>query len=87
MSPAPLQCTINGIESTCRTEPASEDGFTVYFSNAEQPIFTFTPVGAPTTDRREMVDRSGQRWAISGHHSFELEEIGGYGSRIMVSSP
>ena len=53
----------------------------------EQPSFTFTPVGAPTTDRREMVDGSGQRWAMSGHHSFELEEIGGYGNRISVSSP
>ena len=83
----PLDCTINGIASTCRTEPAAKDGFTVTFSHAEQPSFTFTPVGAPTTDRREMVDGSGQRWAMSGHHSFELEEIGGYGNRISVSSP
>lgn len=83
----PLQCTLNEIASTCRTEPAAKDGFTIYFSHAEQPIFTFTPVGAPTTDRREMVDSSGQRWAMSGHHSFELEEIGGYGNRITVSSP
>ena len=83
----PWQCTINGIESTCRTEPAAEDSFTVYFSNAEQPIFTFTPVGAPTTDRREMVDSSGQRWAMSGHHSFELEEIDGYENQNIVSSP
>ena len=83
----PLQCTLNEIASTCRTEPAAKDGFTVYFSHAEQPIFTFTPVGAPTTDRREMVDSSGQRWAMSGHHSFELEEIGGDGNRITVSSP
>ena len=83
----PLECTINGIASTCRTEPAAKDGFTVTFSHAEQPSFTFTPVGAPTTDRREMVDGSGQRWAMSGHHSFELEEIGGYGNRITVSSP
>lgn len=83
----PLQCTINGIASTCKTEPAAKDGFTVTFSHAEQPSFTFTPVGAPTTDRREMVDGSGQRWAMSGHHSFELEEIGGDGNRITVSSP
>ena len=83
----PLDCTINGIASTCRTEPAAKDGFTVTFSHAEQPSFTFTPVGAPTTDRREMVDGSGQRWAMSGHHSFELEEIGGDGNRISVSSP
>ena len=83
----PLECTLNAIASTCRTEPAAKDGFTVTFSHAEQPSFTFTPVGAPTTDRREMVDGSGQRWAMSGHHSFELEEIDGYGNRISVSSP
>ena len=68
----PLARTLNGIDSTCRTEPAANDGF--------------TPVGVPTTDRREMVDGSGQRWAMSGHHSFELEEIGGNGNRITVSS-
>ena len=71
----------------CRTEPAANDGFTLYFSHGEGPIFSFTPVGVPTTDRREMVDGSGQRWAMSGHHSFELEEIGGNGNRITVSSP
>ena len=83
----PLLCTINGIASTCRTEPAPKDGFTVYFSHAEEPIFTFTPVGAPTTDRREMVDGSGQKWAMNGHRSFELQEIGGFGNRITVSHP
>ena len=83
----PLTCTINEIASTCRTEPAPKDGFTVYFSHAEGPIFTFTPVGAPTTDRREMVDGSGQTWAMSGHRSFELVEIGGFGNRITVSHP
>ena len=83
----PLTCTINGMDSTCRTEPQPKDGFTVYFSHAEGPIFTFTPVGASTTDRREMVDGSGQRWAMSGHRSFELEEIGGFGNRITVSHP
>ena len=83
----PLDCTINGIVSTCRTEPAAKEGFKVYFSHADQPLFTFTPVGAPTTDRREMVDGSGQKWAMSGHRSFELEEIGGFGNRITVSKP
>ncbi len=83
----PLACTLNGIASTCRTEPAANDGFRLYFSHGEGPIFSFTPVGVPTTDRREMVDGSGQRWAMSGHHSFELEEIGGNGNRITVSSP
>ena len=83
----PLKCTINEIASTCRTEPAAKEGFTIYFSHGDQPIFTFTPVGAPTTDRREMVDGSGQKWAMSGHRSFELEEIGGYGNEITVSNP
>ena len=83
----PLSCTINEINSTCRVEPAANSGFTVFFSHAEEPIFTFTPVGAPTTDRQAMVDGSGRRWAMSGHHSFELEEIGGYGNTITVSSP
>ena len=83
----PLTCTLNAIASTCRTEPAANDGFTVIFSHAEGPTFTFTPVGAPTTDRREMVDGTGQRWAMTGHHTFELEEIGGYGNRITVSKP
>ena len=83
----PLACTLNGIASSCRTEPAANDGFRLYFSHGKGPIFSFTPVGVPTTDRREMVDGSGQRWAMSGHHSFELEEIGGNGNRITVSSP
>ena len=83
----PLACTLNGIASSCRTEPAAKDGFRLYFSHGEGPMFSFTPVGVPTTDRREMMDGSGQRWAMSGHHSFELEEIGGNGNRITVSSP
>lgn len=83
----PLACTINGIASTCRTAPAAKGGFTVFFSHAEGPVFTFTPVGAPTMHRRVMVDGSGQRWAMSGHRSFELVEIGGYGNTITVSNP
>lgn len=83
----PMKCTLGGVVSTCRTEPAAKEGFTIYFSHADQPIYTFTPVGAPTTDRREMVDGSGQRWAMSGNRSFELEEIGGYGNKITVSNP
>jgi hypothetical protein len=34
-----------------------------------------------------MVDSTGTRWAMSGHHSFQLEEIGGYGNKIEVSAP
>lgn len=83
----PLACTLNGLVSTCRTEPAKQGGFTVLFSHGDQPSFTFTPVGAPTTDRREMIDGTGQRWAMRGHHSLELEEINGSGNKISVSNP
>ena len=64
----PLTCQLNELASTCRTEPAANDGF--------------TPVGPATTDKREMVDSTGTRWLMSGHRSFELEEIGGFGNRI-----
>ena len=83
----PLACSLNAVMSSCRITPGSDGGFTLAFSHADQPMFVLTPVGEPSTDRREMVDSSGRRWAMSGHHSFELEEIGGYGNRITVSSP
>lgn len=83
----PLTCQLNDVASTCRTEPAAKEGFTLFFSHAEGPIYTFTPVGPATTDKREMVDSTGTRWLMSGHRSFELEEIGGFGNRISVSAP
>jgi len=83
----PLTCQLNEVASTCRTEPAANDGFTLFFSHAEGPVYTFTPVGPATTDKREMVDSTGTRWLMSGHRSFELEEIGGFGNRISVSAP
>ena len=83
----PLTCQLNEVTSTCRTEPGANDGFTLFFSHAEGPIYTFTPVGPATTDKREMVDSTGTRWLMSGHRSFELEEIGGFGNRISVSAP
>ena len=83
----PLACSLNAVMSSCRITPGSDGGFTLAFSHADQPMFVLTPVGEPSTDRREMVDSTGRRWAMSGHHSFELEEIGGYGNRITVSSP
>ena len=83
----PLQCQLNKIASTCRTEPDKAGGYVLFFSHGDQPIFDLTPVGPPTTDRREMVDSTGKRWAMSGHHSFVLEEIGGFGNSISVSSP
>ena len=84
---AELQCTLNAIKSTCTTSPAANGGFTIEFSHGDKPSYTFTPVGEPTTDKRVMVDQSGQRWEMSGHHSFELEEIGGYDNEITVSNP
>ena len=83
----PLTCQLNDVASTCRTEPAAKEGFTLFFSHAEGPVYTFTPVGPATTDKREMVDSNGTRWLMSGHRSFELEEVGGFGNRISVSAP
>ena len=83
----PLACQLNDVASTCRTEPAAKEGFTLFFSHAEGPMYTFTPVGPATTDKREMVDSTGTRWLMSGHRSFELEEVGGFGNRISVSAP
>ncbi len=85
--PWPLSCQLNEVTSTCRIEPAAKDGFTLLFSHAEGPIYTFTPVGPATTDKREMIDSTGTRWQMSGHHSFELVEIEGFGNRISVSAP
>ncbi len=83
----PLPCQLNQVVSTCRTEPNKTGGFVLFFSHADQPIFDVTPVGPATTDRREMVDSTGKRWAMSGHHSFVLDEIGGDGNQIQVSNP
>lgn len=82
-----MTCQLNEVASTCRTEPTANDGFTLFFSHAEGPVYTFTPVGPATTDKREMVDSTGTRWLMSGHLSFELEEVGGFGNRISVSAP
>ena len=87
MNSFPLKCQLNEIASTCRTKPNKEGGFVLFFSHGDQPIFDLTPVGPPTTDRQEMVDSTGKRWAMSGHHSFVLEEIGGFGNTISVTSP
>ena len=83
----PLQCQLNKIASTCRTEPYKAEGFVLFFSHGDQPSIALMPVGPPTTDRRVMIDSTGKRWAMSGHHSFVLEEIGGFGNSISVSSP
>jgi hypothetical protein len=83
----PLQCWLNTVASTCKTTPTAKGGFRLEFSHADQPIYTLTPVGPATTDRQEMVDSTGTRWPMSGHHSFELEEVGGFGNRISVSAP
>ena len=49
-------------------------------------IDRFVPAGPPTTDQRLMRDERGNKWLMSGHHSFELEARGGYRNRISVSS-
>ena len=83
----PLKCQLNKIASTCRTEPNKAGGFALFFSHGDKPIFDITPVGPATTDHREMVDRKGTRWEMSGHHSFVLEEIGSFANTISISRP
>ena len=49
--------------------------------------FRPAPGSKATTDRRPMVDDQGTRYLMSGHHSFVLEEVGGYGNVIEVEVP
>ena len=64
--------------------PWGKGGFEISFSGSA--IFRFVPAGPPTTDRRPMRDEQGRLWLMSGHHSFTLEEQGGFKNRISVSS-
>ena len=83
----PLKCQLNEIASTCRTEPNQSGGFVLFFSHGDQPMFDLTPISPATIDRRVMVDSTGTRWSMSGHQSFILEEINGFGNSISVNSP
>ena len=79
-----LDCWMNSSHQTCIISPWGKGGFEISFSGSA--IFRFVPAGPPTTDRRPMRDEQGRLWLMSGHHSFTLEEQGGFKNRISVSS-
>lgn len=76
----------------CRIGPLKgvKDGFFIRFDGTYDAYwgnFRPAPGSQPTTDRRPMVDDQGTRYLMSGHHSFTLEEVGGYGNVIEVAVP
>ena len=79
-----LDCWMNTSHQSCVITPWGKGGFEISFSGSA--IFRFVPAGPPTTDRRPMRDEQGRLWLMSGHHSFTLEEQGGFKNRISVSS-
>lgn len=79
-----LNCWMNTSPQTCMITPWGKGGFEISFSGSA--IFRFVPAGPPTTERRPMRDEQGRLWLMSGHHSFTLEEQGGFKNRISVSS-
>ena len=79
-----LDCWMNNSHQSCVITPWGKGGFEISFSGSA--IFRFVPAGPPTTDRRPMRDEQGRLWLMSGHHSFILEEQGGFKNRISVSS-
>ena len=80
-----LSCWMNNSHQSCVITPWGKGGFEISFSGSA--IFRFLPDGPPTTDRRRMRDEQGRIWLMSGHHSFTLEEHGGFRNRISVASP
>lgn len=79
-----LSCWMNDSRQSCVITPWGKGGLEISFSGSA--IFRFVPAGPPTTDRRPMRDEQGRLWLMSGHHSFTLEEQGGFRNRISVSS-
>ena len=79
-----LSCWMNASHQSCVITPWGKGGFEISFSGSA--IFRFLPEGPPTTDRRRMRDEQGRIWLMSGHHSFTLEEQGGFHNRISVAS-
>lgn len=76
----------------CRIGPLQgvKDGFFIRFDGTYDAYwgnFRPAPGSQPTTDRRPMVDDQGNRYLMSGHHSFVLEEVGGFGNVIEVELP
>ena len=79
-----VDCWLNDQKQLCTIKPSGKGGMEISFSGGA--IYRFVPAGPPTTEQRLMRDERGNKWLMSGHHSFELEEQGGYRNRISVSS-
>lgn len=79
-----LDCWLNEKKQLCTIKPWGKGGMEINFSAGA--IYRFVPAGPPTTDQRLMRDERGNQWLMSGHHSFELVEQGGYRNRISVHS-
>lgn len=83
----PVRCRMNTHTDTCVITPEPKDGFRIQFQGGDQAFFVFTPSGPPTTLNRRMKDAQGRTWLMTGHHSFTLKEVGGYGNVIEVIAP
>jgi hypothetical protein len=85
------RCSMNqGLWRRCslRALAGVKEGFEVRFAGSyDAPMFQFRPEpgGTPTTLNRPMRDGQGQRWLMSGHHSFTLIEAGGFRNRLDVA--
>ena len=79
-----LSCWMNDSHQRCVVTPWGKGGLEISFSGSA--IFRFLPEGPPTTNRRRMRDEQGRIWLMSGHHSFTLEEQGGFHNRIRVAA-
>lgn len=85
------RCSMNqGLWRRCslRALAGVQEGFEVRFAGRDDaPTFVFRrePDSTPTTLNRPMRDGQGQRWRMSGHHSFTLIEAGGFRNRLDVA--
>ena len=90
-------CLMNGKQfpgswKTCRVGPLKgvKDGFFIRFDGTYDAYwgnFRPAPGHQPSTDGRLMVDDQGNRYRMSGHHSFVLREVGGFHNVIEVNLP
>ena len=91
------RCLMNGKQfpgswKTCRVGPLKDvkDGFFIRFDGTYDAYwgnFRPAPGHQPSTDGRLMVDDQGNRYRMSGHHSFVLREVGGFHNVIEVNLP
>jgi hypothetical protein len=85
------RCSINqGLWRRCRLSALGgvKEGFELRFAGRyDAPTFEFQPEPGSTTTtlNRPMRDGQGQRWLMSGQHSFTLIEAGGFRNRLDVA--